>query len=224
MRRPPPAVTSAQRSSAAAEVVAAGYDRMARRYLAWSAGGATRLLWLGRLLAALPEGSDVLELGCGAGEPVTRRLAERHRVIALDVSAVQLELAARHAPSAQLIHADMTEVSFAAGSFDAVVAFYAVTHVPRERHADLLARIFGWLRPGGVALLTMGAGDEPGAVEEDWLGVPMFFSHFDAPTNRSLVRRAGFRIEDADVIEDDEDGALVRFLWVLGRRPPSPAP
>jgi cyclopropane fatty-acyl-phospholipid synthase-like methyltransferase len=199
--------------------VAAGYDRAARRYLAWSAGGPTRLMWLGRLLELLRDDSDVLELGCGAGEPVTRRLTERHRVTGVDVSAVQLELAARHAPTAQLIHADMTEVAFASSSFDAVVAFYAVTHVPRERHADLLARIFEWLRPGGIVLLTMGAGDEPGSVEEEWLGVPMYFSHFDAATNRSLVQRAGFRIVEAELLEDDEDGIPVRFLWVLARRP-----
>jgi cyclopropane fatty-acyl-phospholipid synthase-like methyltransferase len=177
------------------------------------------VLQLERLEELLPEGSDVLELGCGAGEPVTRRLAERHRVTGVDVSAAQLRLATRNAPTARLIHADMTEIAFASGSFDAVVAFYAVTHVPRERHADLLGRIFDWLRPGGVTLVTMGASDEPGSVEEDWLGVPMYFSHFDAPTNRSLMRRAGFRIEHADLIEDDEDGTPVRFLWVLARRP-----
>jgi hypothetical protein len=46
----------------------------------------------------------------------------------------------------------------------------------------------------------------------------MYFSHFDAPTNRSIVQRAGFVIESAEVVEDDEDGRQVAFQWIIGRR------
>ena len=67
-------------------VVADGYDRVADRYLAWSVNGPTRLAYLERVLALLPHASDVLELGCGAGEPVARRLSERHRVTGVDLS------------------------------------------------------------------------------------------------------------------------------------------
>ncbi len=47
-------------------------------------------------------------------------------------------------------------------SFDAVVALYSMAHLPRERHAALLARIAGWLRPGGLFLASLGAGDRAG--------------------------------------------------------------
>jgi cyclopropane fatty-acyl-phospholipid synthase-like methyltransferase len=199
-------------------VVADGYDAIAARYLAWSSNAPVRLRYLDLLLELLPESADVLELGCGAGEPVTRRLAERHRVMAVDVSAAQLELAAQNAPGAQLILADMAEVSFAPGSFDAVASFYALTHVPRERHADLIARIVSWLRPRGLVVLTMGSSDNPGAIDPDWLGTPMYFSHFDAPTNRALVQRSGVRLISAEVVDEAERDPGARFLWVVGRR------
>jgi cyclopropane fatty-acyl-phospholipid synthase-like methyltransferase len=200
-----------------ARVVAEGYDHVGEAYLAWSAGSPVRRRFLDLLLGLLPDGSDVLELGCGAGEPVTRRLAERHRVVGVDVSAGQLELAARNAASAQLILSDMLEVEFAPRSFDAVVAFYSLTHVPRQHHADLLARIVGWLRPGGIVLLTMGAADNPGAVEPNWLGAPMYFSHFDARTNRDLCQRCGIRLLSSEVVQEDERDVGARFLWVVGR-------
>jgi hypothetical protein len=76
-----------------------------------------------------------------------------------------------------------------------------------------------WLRPGGLLMATMGASDSPNTVEPDWLGVPMFFSHFDADTNREMVRRAGLDIVDAEVVPEDENGELVEFLWVVARRP-----
>jgi SAM-dependent methyltransferase len=203
----------------AVEIVGAGYDRMAERYLATHRPGGARERYLERLLALLSQASDVLELGCGAGEPVTRRLAERHRVTAVDISAEQLRLAAEHAPGASFLQADMLDVAFGTSTFDAVTAFYAITHIPRQHHADLLARIADWLRPGGVLLISMGASDDPGTIEEDWLGVPMYFSHFDAVTNQGLVQRAGFELVEADVVEETgPDGAAERFLWIIGRR------
>ena len=50
-------------------VVAEGYDRIASRYLAWSGPGVVRRQQLDRLLGMLRPGSEVLELGCGAGIP-----------------------------------------------------------------------------------------------------------------------------------------------------------
>ena len=199
-------------------LVAAGYDRIAQRYLDWSGPSGVRRTQLDRLLAMLRPWSDVLELGCGAGEPVTRELSYAHDVTAVDVSATQLTLAATNAPAAHLIQADMSSVHFPAESFDAVTAFYSITHVPRERHTELLEKIASWLRPGGLFVATMGANDNPSAVDDDWLGAPMYFSHFGAATNRRLVEAAGLRLEDASVIDEDEDGVPVPFLWITARR------
>ena len=59
--------------------------------------------------------------------------------------------------------------------------------------------------------------DNPGSIEDDWLGAPMYFSHFDAATNRALIQRSGIRILSADVVEEDARDAGARFLWVIGR-------
>ena len=198
-------------------VVQDGYDRIAQRYLDWSGPSVVRREQLDRLLALLQPRSRFLELGCGAGEPVTRVLSQLHDVTAVDVSSTQLALAARHAPLATLIQADMSALDMPEASFDAVVAFYSLTHVPRQRHAELLARIARWLRPGGLFFATMGAEDNPDDYGDDWLGAPMFWSHFDADTNRALVQAAGLDIVEATVIDEDEDGVLVPFLWVDAR-------
>ncbi len=204
-------------------IVADGYDEIAQRYLAWSALNPSpeRMGSLRQLLDLLPAGAEVLELGCGAGVPITQALAERCRVTGVDISAEQIALAERHVPDATFIHADMTTLDFPAGSFDAVVAYYALIHIPRAEHAGLLGRIAAWLRPSGLLFATMGAGDTPDGVEQDWLGVPMFFSHYDAEKNRDLVREAGLEILSADVVPEDEAGETVEFLWVAARKPES---
>jgi cyclopropane fatty-acyl-phospholipid synthase-like methyltransferase len=207
-------------SSDPKQIVAAGYDEIAETYLAWSALAPSpqRMQQLHRLLELLPPGTDVLELGCGAGIPVTQALAERGNVIGIDISTEQLMLAERHVPDAQLIHADMVALDFDAETFDAVVAFYALTHVPRDEHAGLLERIAGWLRPGGLLFATLGAHDSPDMVQPDWLGTSMFFSHYDAETNCDMVRRAGFELLDATLVVEEEDDEAVEFLWVTARK------
>jgi SAM-dependent methyltransferase len=200
------------------EVVRKGYDQIARRYLEWDATSPARIDYLQKLFELLPEDGWVLELGCGSGVPCTQRLAERAHVTAVDISAAQIDLARRLVPTATLIQADMMALAFPAHSFDAVVAFYSVTHLPRNEQPVLLGRIAEWLRPGGHLLLNLGTHDDPGSVEPDWLGAEMYWSGFDVEGNRQMVSQAGFTLQEAEVHDDDEDGTPAPFFWILARK------
>ncbi|HET7924310.1 MAG TPA: hypothetical protein VFL30_05390 [Rhodanobacteraceae bacterium] len=74
------------------------------------------------------------------------------------------------------------------------------------------------LRRDGLAVLTMGARDNPDDVEENWLGAPMFFSHFDGPKNTALVRDARFTIISAEDEAEEEYGVPVAFRWIVATR------
>jgi SAM-dependent methyltransferase len=202
-------------------IVAEGYDTIAERYLAWSdlRPSATRLRYLALARERIPPSSDVLELGCGAGIPMTAALAEGRTITGVDISTTQLEMARSNVPTATFLQADMTTLAFAAGSFDAVVAFYSLSHVPRDEQVELIVRIRSWLRPGGVFLASFGADDEPGDVEADWLGVDMYFSHFGAKANRRLVERAGLVVERSEIALEPGDRHGARFFWVVARAP-----
>ena len=203
------------------QVVAAGYDRIAEQYLTWSGlrPSPARLRALALADERIPRGAEVLELGCGAGLPMTAAIARDRRLTGVDISASQIALARRNVPGAAFIEADLTSLEIAPASVDAVVAFYVLTHVPRDEHAALLGRIRSWLRPGGVLIGSFGVEDDPGGIEEDWLGVDMYFSHFSARVNRRLVEAAGFVIERADVLQEPEDRHDARFLWVVAHVP-----
>jgi 2-polyprenyl-3-methyl-5-hydroxy-6-metoxy-1,4-benzoquinol methylase len=157
----------------------------------------------------------VLDLGCGAGIPVARAIAAAgHHVVGVDASARQVALARANVPSGEFLHADMSAVDFATGSFDAAAAFYSITHVPRSQHGSLLRRIAGWLKPNGALVASLGARslrDWRG----EWMGTEMFFSHYDSETNLTLLRDAGFIIERAEELAETDE----RFLWVVARIP-----
>jgi ubiquinone/menaquinone biosynthesis C-methylase UbiE len=201
-------------------LVADGYDQIAETYAAWTARSQDdpRERYTALLLERLPPGARFLDLGCGSGVPSTKRLAERFDVTGVDGSAKQIALARRHVPEATFLQGDMTALDFPPESFDAVTAFYSITHVPREEHGPLLRAIAGWLRPGGLLVATMGAGDSPGAVEADWLGAPMYFSHYDGETNRRLVAETDLTLLSARQETTDEDGVPVTFLWVVAQK------
>ncbi len=196
------------------QVVERGYDQIAEEYLASKEALDQQIeALLCGLTAGLGPGGRVLDLGCGAGVPVTQWLAERFRVTGVDLSAAQLALAREHLPGAALIRGDMGTIAFAPGSFDAVMSCYAIIHLPREEHPALLASIARWLRPGGRFLATWAMGEWEGH-EDDWLGwgAPMWWSHYDEATNLRLLREAGFAIEHVERRVGAE-----RWLWALCR-------
>jgi SAM-dependent methyltransferase len=198
------------------DLVRRGYDRIARGYLAARrANGETPFnRFLAEVVAAVPPGADVLDLGCGAGDPVALAFADRCAFTGVDISGAQLDMARARVPGATFIRADMATVDFPEASFDAVVAFFSVIHVPREEHAGLFGRIADWLRPGGIFAATLGHSDNPKDVEPDWYGAPMYWSHFDSTKNVELVTAAGLVPEIAEVRGTDET-----FLCILARKP-----
>ena len=202
------------------QIVAQGYDQIAEVYAARASQRTPEYEHcMSALFEKLPSGAPVLDLGCGVGLPTARRLAERFDVTGVDISARHIALARQNVPTARFIHADMAALDFAPASFDAVAAFYSIIHVPREEHERLLHASAMWLRPGGLWVATMGTGSAEAWYEQDWLGAPMFWSHFDSATNRHLIEQAGLRLISAREETVDEDGQPVTFLWVIAQKP-----
>ena len=95
-------------------LVGVGYDAMADTWEAWSARVTEdpRRAWREKLVALLPEGADVVELGCGNGTEETRELAARFNLTGVDLSSEQLRRARERVPRATFVQADLTSVSF----------------------------------------------------------------------------------------------------------------
>jgi SAM-dependent methyltransferase len=204
------------------DLVGRGYDAAADEFAAWQQEitSSTRLDRLEGLLGLLPDRPDVLELGSGAGVLSTRMLAERAKLVGVDISAEQVRRAGERVPDAEFVLADVTAVDFPPASFDAVVAFYVMNHVPREELRPLVGRIATWLRPGGYLLSTFGASDLP-AWRGPWAAIggrESFFSGYDPPVTLRLIADAGLELVRHDLETMQEPEGPVTFLWVLARR------
>ncbi len=203
------------------QIVSSGYDQIAEIYTDWTkeVQKEQRDKYIEVLLKELPSKAQVLDLGCGAGIPATSDLAKHFVVTGVDISARMIALARENVPSAKFIQADMTEIDFLPNSFYAVISFYSMIHVPRDKQQRLLNKIASWLRPGGFFVATMGASSAQMILEKDWMGVPMFWSIYGTETNLRLIREAGLEIMSAKKVREIILGQRVTFLWITAQKP-----
>jgi ubiquinone/menaquinone biosynthesis C-methylase UbiE len=202
-------------------VVRNSYEAIATRYLEWaeSVRVRERRRYTQLLVRELGPGSRVLDLGCGPGGSTSRALANRFRVVGVDISWANVALAKAAVPNAWFVQGDMTEIQFRPHSFDGAAAFYSLIHVPREEQGKVIAHLSEWLRPGGLLTLSLGVGDHEVDMEEDWLGgLPMFWSSYSREKYRRLIEDAGFDVISAQDEVDDEFGETTTFHWVVARR------
>ena len=171
------------------------------------------------LLAVLPSQGALLDLGCGAGEPVARTFSERGwSVTGVDFSGAMLELAAQTCPAMQRIQADMRAVAFPSGHFDAISLVYSLFHLPWREHPALFPRLRDWLKPQGRLLFTYATVDYTGQErfegDKTFMGQRLFYSHTTEAELAAQLTAAGLVIEQADQREIGGE----RFLWMTVRR------
>lgn len=198
------------------EIVRSGYNAVAKEYLQSRLSGSQRLPLVEDFTALVPIGGVVLDAGCGAGVPLTQRLARNYRVLGLDFSMSQLRLATGLVPTVLFACQDIASLGLAARSVDAVCSFYAIIHVPRKKHYAVLQGIHRVLRPGGYALLCLGAEDLPEELA-DYQGGAMYWSHFDGGTYLRMLSEVGLPAIRHEIVPDPMDGSG-GHLFVLSRR------
>jgi SAM-dependent methyltransferase len=145
--------------AAAASSVSTEYDAFARHYDAFTAGSDYEA-WTENVLAlARPlglDGTTLLDLACGTGKSFLPFLERGFEVTGCDVSAAMLAEAARKAPDALLIRADVRELGNV-GSFDLVTCFDdSLNYLPDAGDLErALESVAANLAPTGIALFDL---------------------------------------------------------------------
>lgn len=194
-------------------LVKEGYNKAAEDYLK-TRDQFRNLPYLQKLNAVLQPHSLILDLGCGAGKPVDEFFVKHgQRVIGIDISEKQIELARKHVPEGRFLVGDMTSLARSAYTVDAVVSFYAIIHVPRTLHREMFLKIHTWLRKGGYLLVTLGSTEWEGT-EEDFHGVRMYWSHYGKDWNRHMIKECGFEI----LLDEIEVAGKEKHQVILARK------
>jgi ubiquinone/menaquinone biosynthesis C-methylase UbiE len=156
-------------------------------------------------------GQDLLELGCGTGEYTVVYAHLGARVLAVDLSAVAIEVARERARFYGLedritfICASAEDAPCPDQAFDAVVGTYILHHLEIEAAARRIKRM---LKPGGVALFL------------EWVTWPPFDGIRALPMVRRFFPAGEGDVTDYERKLDDNDMSTFRryFRSVTSRR------
>jgi TfoX/Sxy family transcriptional regulator of competence genes/protein-L-isoaspartate O-methyltransferase len=149
---------------------------------------------LKRFSAKLSVGGRVLDLGCGSGQPIAAHLlGQGLQVTGIDQSVALLEIAKQRFPNGDWRH-HAIEKYVPKQTFDGIVAWDSLFHLPRALHARVLGRLRRALARGGPLLLTLGGSAHPAFTDTMW-NQPFFYDAFPPEQAEELLRTTGFEIE-----------------------------
>ncbi len=161
----------------------------------------------------------LLDLGCGAGEPVPRMFRDNGwQITGVDFSQKMLELAKIYLPEMNTILADMTELDLPSDTYDAITAIYSIFHTDKSEHPKLFQSMYQSLKSNGKALFTY-AGIEYTGNEEfsgiiEFMGESLYYSHLSLSDLRKTLQMIGFTIEQLD----HKSIGGETFLWITVRK------
>lgn len=195
-----------------AEDVCAKYDRIAD----WFDAGRGRQLmereYLEALVARLPAGACVLDLGCGAGEPLAGFFIRKgFSVTGVDGSPKMIELCRGRFPGMTWLTGDMRGLALGR-RFDAVLAWDSFFHLTREEQRAMFPVFGAHLNPEGLLLFTSGPGD--GVVSGDMQGVEFHYASLAPEEYRRLLAEQGLSV----LLHKKEDPACGgHTVWLAAR-------
>ena len=137
-----------------------GYEGVAAEFLAGRGNARTRSKGIGvkavrEWARTLPRGAAVIDLGCGAGFPITEILVlEGLNVYAIDASPSFVEAFRRNLPGVPVACEAVEDSTFFNRTFDAALAWGLMFLLPAEEQRRLIQRVAGILVPGGRLVFT----------------------------------------------------------------------
>jgi cyclopropane fatty-acyl-phospholipid synthase-like methyltransferase len=214
------------------DMIKSSYDAMASSYNTWATSQSSpRTTYTTQILSSITSPSSlILELGCGAGLPISRQILDSSaRLIANDISTTQISLARRSCPdiTATFIPGDMLTLSFQPETFDGVVAFFSIFHLPREEQKVMFQKVFTGMKTGSKFAFNLGS-EAKEEIRDLFFGKEMFWSGWGVERSLEILREVGFVVEswevrDAgdgeEVLGEEDPDYGVRFLWVVCRKP-----
>lgn len=168
--------------------------------------------WLDQLLALLPAGASVLDLGCGMAEPIAAYLVSAGcRVTGVDTSPAMLALCRDRFPAQRWIQADMRGLALRE-RFNGILAWNSFFFLPPDEQRAMFPVFAAHACVGAALMFTSGlaAGEAFGTFE----GERLYHASLDPIEYQSLIDQNGFRV----VHHVAEDVTCGRHTVWLARR------
>lgn len=175
------------------------YEKHAARFDAERPKGLHERSWIDRFLRLVSPGGRILDLGCGAGDPIAEYMTDSgFNVVGVDASRAMLVIARDRYPARDWRHMDMRKLELPE-RFDGIISWNAFFHLTGDEQRDVLVRIGEHMRPGAGLMLTVGpqAGEVTGRVGGD----PVYHASLDPEEYTRILE--GLQIDVVKFVAED---------------------
>ncbi len=189
--------------------ICANYDKITN----WFDNARTKTLmekeYLDLCLKHLKPGADILDLGCGTGEPIAKFFIENGmKITGIDGSPKMIELCKQRFPQMDWQIGDMRKINLGK-KFDAIIAWDSFFHLPSEDQRKMFSIFRQHISPDGTLVFTTGT--ENGEVYSTMDGHSFYHASLNLEEYRKLLVEHGFNIL-INKIEDPDCGE--HTVWV----------
>jgi SAM-dependent methyltransferase len=168
--------------------------------------------WLDRFLALLPLNPSILDLGCGAAEPIARYFIEKGcDVTGIDSSASLIGMCKDRFPDQVWTVIDMRTLSLDR-RFDGILAWDSFFHLCPEDQRRMIPIFHRHARPKAALMFT--SGPSHGETIGNDQGEPLYHGSLEGAEYRLLLDQNGFDVV-SHVVEDPECGHHTIWLSQL---------
>ena len=185
------------------------YNKIAEWYDKTRSRDLMELPYLNLLQENLETGVEILDLGCGTGEPMIRFLLDsQFKVTGVDGSQAMLEKAKQRFPEAQFILEDMRDIDLDQ-HFDAIIAWHSFFHLPPSDQKAMFKVFTMHLKPQGWLLFT--SGTEAGECFNENHGEHLYHASLNTEDYAQLLAAHNFQVVK-HVVNDPECGGATVWL------------
>jgi SAM-dependent methyltransferase len=157
----------------------------------------------------LPDGGEILDLGCGPGEPLARGFIDQsYRVTGVDSASTMIALCQESFPAHRWINADMRGLALGE-RFDGVLAWNSFFHLGHDDQRAMFPIFARHAQPGAPLMFT--SGPAHGEAIGTLYGEDLHHASLDPSEYRALLAENGF-VEIAYLPEDPNCGGHTVWL------------
>ncbi len=165
--------------------------------------------WLDHFANTLPQSGSILDLGCGAGEPVSQYLiAHGFQITGIDFSQPMIDLAVTRFPEQTWLAQDMRSLKLAQ-RFDGIISWDGFFHLSQSEQRLFLGKLPSLLNNSATLLFTIGTGD--GEVTGTVAGQTVYHASLEPDEYQDILIEHGFKQIETVLEDEDALGRSVLF-------------
>ncbi|MFT4300833.1 MAG: class I SAM-dependent methyltransferase [Desulfovibrio sp.] len=165
--------------------------------------------WMGKFFAIAGCKANILDLGCGSGEPLAAYcIANGYRVTGVDGSSPMLDLCKARFPGQEWLLGDMRHCKVSK-VFNGILAWDSFFHLPPDDQRGMFVVFKRHAAPGAALMFT--SGPCYGEAIGEFQGEELYHASLDATEYGTLLASHGFALVE-HVVEDQSCGG--HTIWL----------